>query len=76
MTVVRWSALIGPSGKTSIYDFPVMDYFFPVNANRKIGLDTKDKKILASVGFTLVHIDVIIPACILSALPLTFVSER
>ena len=51
MTVVRWNALIGRSGKTSIYDFPIMGDLFPVNANENIGLDVKDKKILTLVGF-------------------------
>ena len=55
MMVVRWRALIGASGKTSIYDFPVMDYLFPVNAKKNVGLDLKDKRILTSVGFILVH---------------------
>ena len=54
--VVRWSALIGASGKTYIYDFPVMDYLFPLNAKKNVGLDLKDKNILESVGFTLVHL--------------------
>jgi len=33
-----------------------MDYFFPVNANKNVGLDLKDKKILTLVGFTLIHL--------------------
>ena len=33
-----------------------MGYLFPVNANKNVVLDLKDKKIHVSVGFALVHL--------------------
>ena len=44
MECINWR-----SGKTYIYDFPKMDYFYPVNANNNARLDVKDNLLLTDV---------------------------